>query len=487
VQVGQECPIHVFRVYHYSVHKLTKSALAYIRKHDLLRPGDRVGVAVSGGADSVALLRLLLEIRGELGVVLSVVHLNHQLRGSESKADEQFVREMAAAHDLQFTSESHDVKAYGKKKKLSLETAAREARYAFFKRVLDSGYANKIATAHTLDDQAETVLLKLARGAGTRGIAGIYPRVSPQAMSGKHSAFQHSDKAIVRPLLSTKRSDLESYLAEVRQTWREDSSNQELRHTRNRVRHQILPALERNVNTEVRQALGEAAEIARAEEEFWSQEIANLLPQIWMRRADGGVLDRKRLETFKLAVQRCAIRAAAESLGLNLHFSHVEAIQGLSEEGAAAPLPRGWSAIRHKGEIRFVSATHTAGNYEYRLPVPGKLAVPEADIVIEAVIVRERGCDLQEGEHLLNLPSASDGVIVRNWRAGDRFWPPHGKEPKKIKELLQDRRISGQEKKCWPVIQMGGEVVWVRGFGIRRDFQSKDDAGVLIRDSPLRG
>src|ERR1700756_2191355 len=199
------------------VDNLAQSVLDYIRKHDLLAAGDRVGVAVSGGTDSVALLRILLELRRELGIVLSVVHLNHQLRGAESDADEQFVRELAVPHGLPIISENCDVKFHAAKNKLSLETAARQLRYQFFRNALAGEPLDKIATAHTIDDQAETVLLKITRGAGTRGLAGIYPKISTQ-----HSAISaQQGKAVVRPLLATRRSEVEAYLREIGQSWRE--------------------------------------------------------------------------------------------------------------------------------------------------------------------------------------------------------------------------------------------------------------------------
>src|ERR1700690_1055627 len=214
---------------------LAQKVLGYVRKHELLRAGGRVGVAVSGGADSVGLLRILLELRGELGIVLSVAHLNHKLRGEESDADEVFVRALAAAHGLEIVCASRDVKSYSAERKLSLEAGAREVRYEFFREAL--GKLDRIATAHTLDDQAETVLMKLARGAGTRGLAGIYPKVRIQ-----HSALstQLGAKAVVRPLLSVRRQRMVEYLGAIVQDWREDSSNRDLRHTRNRVRHGIL-------------------------------------------------------------------------------------------------------------------------------------------------------------------------------------------------------------------------------------------------------
>lgn len=439
-----------------------------------------MGVAVSGGADSVALLRLMLELRSELGVVLSVVHLNHKLRGADSDGDEQFVRELAAAHELEVVCESRDVKAHAAQRKLSLEAAARELRYEFFKSFLCHGTLNKIATAHTADDQAETVFLKLARGAGTRGLAGIYPRVAishqPSAIRkmypGDRTAF--GDKAIVRPLLETRRSDLRSYLGEIQQTWREDATNQDLRYTRNRVRQEILPRLEKDVNPSVCHALAETAEIARAEEEYWTQHVFHLLPQVWNQ--DQGVLNHRELDAFPLAVRRRLVRAAAESLGLSLEFRQVKEILSLQYEGDCAVLSREWIVVLRGDELRFQSPPEAASDYEYDLPVPGKVIVPEIGLRFETTLASEN-----HSEPLLNPRFATSGLVVRNWHPGEQFWPAHTKQPKKIKELLQDRHITGPEKKFWPVVASGNEIVWVRGLGVRRDFQAKDNTGVLIR------
>ena len=226
-------------MYYGAVQTLAQRVTRYIRHRKLLHPGDRVGVAVSGGADSVALLRLFLELRAELGVVLSVVHFDHKLRGAESDADQQFVADLASQNKLDFHCESGDVARYSTAKRLSLETAAREMRYGFFKRLLLEGRMTRVATAHTLHDQAETVLLRIIRGAGTRGLAGIYPWLSvssSQFSACNRSAIEHREQAcasIVRPLLGVRRSEVEAYLASLGQSWREDSSNRDLRHARN--------------------------------------------------------------------------------------------------------------------------------------------------------------------------------------------------------------------------------------------------------------
>ncbi|MBZ5572580.1 MAG: tRNA lysidine(34) synthetase TilS [Acidobacteriia bacterium] len=462
---------------------LPQDVLAYIRKLVLLKTGDRVGVAVSGGADSVALLRLLLDLRGELGIVLSVVHFNHQLRGAESDEDERFVRELARHQELELHSESGNVATHAEEKHLSLETAAREMRYQFFRRLLLGGTVNRIATAHTLDDQAETVLLRIARGAGSRGLAGIYPQLT---VSTQHSALSiQSAATIVRPLLSTRRKDLEAYLQGLGQNWREDSSNRDLRHARNRVRHGILPRMERHLNPAVREALAETAEIARAEENYWEQEVSRVLP------ADAkGVIKLAVLADLPLALQRRVVRAAAESVGLRLDFRHVERILGLASNAGGVKsvgLPDGWTVSRSKGELQFKTESPGAPelSYEYRLPVPGTVDAPAIKTRFEALLVSGKAAKEYNPEHLLDRAGLSGELCVRNWRAGDRFWPAHTKRLKKIKELLQERHVTGPERKLWPVVTSGTEVVWIRGFPVTASLRPKTGTeAVVIRETP---
>jgi tRNA(Ile)-lysidine synthase len=450
---------------------------AYIQRHDLLRAGDRVGVAVSGGADSVALLRILLELRAELGIVLSVIHLNHKLRGADSDADEAFVHKLAVKNGLEFIPRAVDVAAHAAGNKLSLEAAAREVRYELFESLLAQDSLSRVATAHTLDDQAETVLLKLLRGAGTRGLAGIYPKLSVPPVAGR----TRPEGAVVRPLLQVRRKDVESYLREMKQGWREDSSNREWRHMRNRVRLKILPELEKQVNPSARKALAEAAEIARAEEQFWAQQVLRYLPQVSKSVAGGGIALGGCFAGLELALRRRLLRAAAESLGLRLEFRQVEELLALPEGGRAA-LPEKWMAVRRRQEIQLARISTDTVDYEYQLTVPGKTAVRECGLILEAdVLTGQDRSRRYNPEHLLHARFLQRRLVVRNWRTGDRFWPAHTKQPRKIKELLQDRHITGDQKKRWPVVASGDEVVWVQSLGVGRDLQSKNGRGVLIR------
>jgi tRNA(Ile)-lysidine synthase len=508
------------------VHRLAERVSQYARNHDLLRAGDRVGVAVSGGADSVGLLRILLELRQHLGIVLSVIHLNHQLRGRESDADEQFVRELAARYDLEFLSESWDVNRHAAEKKLSLETAAREIRYEFFANFLRLRNLDKVATAHTLDDQAETVLMRLLRGTGLRGVGSIRPRLFVRDEAAEICG------EIVRPLLAERRTALKDYISDVSQDWREDATNRDMKHTRNRIRLSLLPFLEKEFNPSVAQKLAELADIAQSEEAFWNQQChalfqriakpiraswanatfypplereADLVQHLNARHGPAGIqktesgnfstnfgLDLELFTGLSLAVQRRLLQSL-ESYRITMEFSHIEDVIALTrpeEVDGQIDLPNGWRAVRTENELQFLwledgsADKEPRESYEYEMSVPGSVIVPEAGVIVQAQLTQANGGG-GDCETLLAPEYASRGLTVRNWRSGDRFWPAHTKAPKKIKELLQDRHITGNQKRRWPVLVCGDEVVWMRGFGVRHDLQPKNGPGVLIRDLPL--
>jgi tRNA(Ile)-lysidine synthase len=466
---------------------LIQKVLGNIRRQRLIQPGDRVGIAVSGGADSVALLRILLALRSELGIVLSVVHLNHQLRGKESEGDAQFVKELAEEHKLALSVESADVKTYALEKRLSLEAAGRELRYDFFERLLNKNAVNRIATAHTLDDQAETVLLRMMRGAGTRGLAGIYPE----------RKVGDSGATIVRPLLGTSRKDIEAYLDEIRQSWREDSSNQDERHSRNRVRKSLLPWLEENLNPSVRGTLAETAEIARAEEAYWEEQVAAKIPSL----ANPNEFSTNELQRVPLALQRRLIRAAAESLNIRLDFLHVEQIiELLHDPTARGPLALpGGTVNKNAGKIVIKREDpDTANNppirprFEYALSIPGKITIAELQSEFHASLIPAvpvGGYNAQDLENLMDAHLLSQKLQVRNWREGDRFWPAHTKAPRKIKELLQERKVTGPQRKVWPVILSGNEIVWMRGFPPPAHLRSQTgtSSAVKIEEISLTG
>lgn len=307
--------------------KLAQELLAHIRAAGLVQAGERVGIAVSGGADSVALLRLLLELRHELGVVLAVVHFDHKIRGNESQGDAEFVAELSKAHGLAFFATAGEVPAYAAERKLTLEEAGRYQRLGFFASLMETGAPlDKIATAHTLDDQAETVLMRLIRGSGMRGLAGILERLET-------GAPELGEGVLIRPLLGIRRAALRSYLKLFRQEWREDQTNLDRKHLRNRVRHELLPLLEKDFNPRIAELLAHTAELARAEEEYWDDQVATAVNQKIYNHLEG-FFDVPALLQQPIAFQRRLLAAAVSSAIGRLDFEHVEALRALANEKA---------------------------------------------------------------------------------------------------------------------------------------------------------
>jgi tRNA(Ile)-lysidine synthase len=553
------------------VHFLAQRFLEQIMREELLHPGDRVGIAVSGGIDSVALLRLMLELRHELGIVLSVVHFNHKLRGAESDADEEFVANLAPEHDLEFHSESGNVVELAAEEHSGIEAAARVLRYEFFRKLLgadgsgpqglkpeslmhvsgaaeaaplqNSAHAgqsaglpfiepplDKIATGHTADDQAETVLMRLIRGTGLRGLGAIHPRV---IVDNEDGAGQEGHGEIIRPLLGIRRRELKQYLTDLKQPWREDSTNSDSRFTRNRVRKLVLPLLEREFNPAVVESLSELAEIARDEEDYWENEVSGWLgtvvqwsqpewtyglpgfentdglvqiqpshpaqadPELLARIEQSGSsivnasVSRPWLLTEPRAVQRRVLKAIGEQVGVALEFKHIEEILRFAAEdgssGKQLSLPLGWKILREAEAIVFLTPDlrrqEGAPDYEYSLPVPGRVLVAELRVVIEAMRVAP---ELQMAEYnpqqLLRAELLPDRLTLRNWRPGDRFRPAYTKSAKKIKDLLQERHVAQPERRLWPVALNADEIVWMRGFPVPAKFRADSTAvAVLIR------
>lgn len=524
------------------MHELAKRLWQTIRKQGLIRAGDRVAAAVSGGADSVALLCLLLELRADLGIVLSVAHINHKLRGEESDEDERFVVQLARQHQLEIRSCDAPIDGSAGS---GIEAAARELRYGFFRRLAREGgvkkTATKIATAHTLDDQAETVLMRIFRGTGIRGLSGVHPRVVFQEDGQEAGQEAEKDQGqglekdlekdrglafgeVVRPLLGFRRGELLEFLRAQGQSWREDSSNQDIAFLRNHVRHRLLPIIAEEFGDAAIEHLSELAEIARAEEEHWELGHPDLREKL---RADlqgkllaqrGTADDDKRqaaslqvrsLLALPLAMQRRLVRAWLEANAPDLKISFRLIEEALHLAGAAAAgkqvgrkieMGSGWNLRRGRQELllEFADAVNKGSgqdcegldhdrsrnqkkDYQYRLAVPGAVEVEELRARIEARVIDVVGVPEQEREHLLNIELMPAEVLIRNWRPGDRYWPAHTSAKKKVKELLSDRHAVGTQKKLWPVAAAEGYgLVWMRGFAVPAAFRAPAGASKAI-------
>lgn len=435
----------------------------------LLKPGLRLAVGVSGGADSVALLCALTGRGKELGLVLHVAHLHHGLRGAEADADHEFVRALAEKLSLPFHTTRVDVGTAAKaaedsgKARESVEEAARRLRYEWFRQLLSMGDLDAIATAHTRDDQAETVLAKFLRGAWTEGLSGIHPMVS------------YAEGLILRPLLQASRADVEAYLRGVGQPWRQDSSNSDLAYTRNRVRHELLPMLE-EWNPQLREHLTQMAELARDEESWWQSQIKWVAPQLILpgtpvrdggRAGDAGfAVDVTRLAGHPPAMQRRLLRHAAEQLGVALGFVATEDLRDLALNGNAGQkreLLQGLRAERTHRELRMtlgpagpISGDKAESVSEYGFAIPGEVEAPLFGVRLR---VEVDGATVSQSADSPKKKVAR----LRNWKAGDRVTLRYSSGPRKVKEVLERLRVTGTRRTLWPVLEVDGRIVWMQG------------------------
>lgn len=462
----------------------------------LFRPGMRVAIACSGGADSVALLRALLDRRNELGLVLSVAHMNHGIRGAESDADAAFVEDLARKFELPFHLRRVDTPATAEANRQGLEETARSFRYAWFWELLATGEADALVTAHTLDDQVETVLHRLLRGAWTEGLGGIYPALASETKTSEtsHNLF------ILRPFLSTTRSEIETHLRAIDQAWREDSTNRDTTYTRNRLRHDLIPRLA-EYNPGIQRQLAHLAALARDEEAYWQGELTRLLPSLLLpgkavrgggratdtlRARDSLAIEIERLRTLHPALRRRVIRAAAGKLGASLEFDETErllALCGLSDAhekptrtALKLQLEQGLRAERtprelrlFRAEIQSASASHPEGPVaEYLLPIPGSVDAPAFGFRLEASLSHQPPTSLPE-------------ACLRACRPGDRVTLRHSRSRLKIGEALRRTRMPVAFN--LPVLEWQGEIIWMPGVAIESELTR--NLALVIRSTPL--
>jgi tRNA(Ile)-lysidine synthase len=431
----------------------------FITRYSMIRTGERVGVAVSGGADSVCLLHVLAELRPRWNLRLHVLHLNHNLRGEESREDAAFVTRLAGAFGFPITVGEAQPASWDD----NLEQAARQARLAFFREAIASGAVDRVAVGHTRSDQAETVLFRLLRGAGSAGLAGIRPT---------------TNEGLIRPLLAIERAEVQAYLLERGIGWREDSTNASRAFARNRIRHDLLPLLEREWNPAIRETLTNTAEWARAEEEYWAGEIGRLAT-IHLTEAEGAILvPVEALRSLPLAAARRLIRHAVERVRGDLRgidFRHVDAAIELARAGDGhgrfqAP---GLDVYRSFEWLRIGRpGTDTLENRNYRFgaPVPGRVELPSGSAVfLELIDIKETfglsECVYNGEMGGLDWERLSGPLELRNWRPGDQYQPAGNSGVEKIKTLFQTARIPLWERRHWPVLTNGDAIVWARRFG----------------------
>jgi len=431
----------------------------------MIVPGDRVLAAVSGGPDSVALVALLLKLREEMPLEVRLAHFNHRLR-DEAGEDERFVEGLARRWVLPLAVEAADVRSFAAKKKLNLEAAGRDLRYRFLRRAASASGATKIATGHTMTDQAETVLMRLMRGAGLSGLAGIAPVVAGEPCP------------VVRPLIAIAGPDIRAWLEAEGIPFREDPSNRDRRFLRNRIRAELLPELERHFEPQIVGHLARLAAIAREDDELLGGFVNELADEFIVRKGRDVSLDLKNLPSLLPALARRVAREYLRALtgGLrDVSYDDVESLLALGE-GKDLPLRKGLVLRREAGRIGPKKRRPPAGSYEVRWDGRGELALPAAGLTLRGVrrkADRARTSFRSDDRTGADLDAASleFPLVVRSRRPGDLYRPLGAPGRKKLKELLRAKGIPAADRDRLPVILSRSEIVWAPGLPIGQKYR----------------
>jgi tRNA(Ile)-lysidine synthase len=447
-----------------------------VRRKGFFRAGQRVGVAVSGGPDSVLLLHFMQALAREQGLKLAVVHFNHHLRGAESDGDEALVREAAESRGLDYLRGEADVGREARARRRNLEAVARDLRYRYFFSLVDHGHLDFVATAHTANDQAETVLMRLLRGTGTRGLGGIYP-----VLEGK----------VVRPFLSVTRDEVLTGIAAHGLEYRVDSSNFNLRLRRNKVRAELLPLLAKEYNPEIIGLLNQLAERARDDEACLERAARDRAHPWRLREGREERIPVRALLEFPPALARRVLRQmlmAARGTLHGLSHAHIEAIRHFAAEaqsGKMQVLPGGTVVRKEFSWLVAAPCAEKSANGDFSFPVafPGECTVPALDSIFHfKILSRDEPSRGYNSDKLVGLdPQKLRGeLVLRNWRAGDGFCPVGSRGTRKLKELFRERKIPEVRRKGWPILLCAGEIVWVRGFPPARDSAASDQTRQVL-------
>ncbi len=449
-----------------------------LTRYNMLSTHAKVGVAVSGGADSVVLLHLLHRL--QYNVV--VLHVNHQLRGADSDEDECFVRALAAELGVPVEGKRCPVGAG------NLEQEARTARRSFFFESIQRLQLEKVALGHSRSDQAETVLYRFLRGSGLAGLAGM------RLVTGD---------GLIRPLLTSGRDEIRHWALADGIQWREDTSNASGTFARNRLRNETIPHLTQHFNPRLESVLSDNAAVAQAEEEWWNLRMEAVYSQLTKRTQLGSFFQTADLNLLHPAEQRRFLRRAIQEIKGDLRsvdLQHIESIRKIinSAAGHDRVLIPGVDALRSFGTL-LLCRPGDVGNiprqYHVSIEVGRETALPFGLGCLYVNWVKSRGVICgnfgEEDENHLEIAyldgdvifprNSRDSLQARNWEPGDEMARHPGAKPEKLKSLFQEYRILLWERRNWPVVVAEDEIVWSKGFGGAARFKASDESRNVLR------
>ncbi len=449
-----------------------------IIRFNMLKKGDLVIVACSGGPDSVALLYLLNHVRKKYDLKLAVAHINHKLRGKESEEDERFVKRLARDLGLDFYAKSFEVGSIAKKKKLSIEEAAREVRYDYLNSLARRIKADRIALGHNADDQAETVLMRLIRGAGGLGLSGM------PVVKGK----------LIRPLLEVKRKDIEKFLRDEEFGFRIDSTNLRKDYLRNRIRLEFLPYLRRKYNPKIVDILNRTASILSAQEDYLKNQTLKEFKRVAKEEKEKISLDLDKLFSYDIFLQREMLRLAIDRLQGGIFktgFSQVERILSLAQKRKAG--------TRVFLNIDLLAEVSAKGLNLYKvkeakkdqfIAFPGITESERFGIRLDSEIInrknlREKPYSKDEMTVFLDWDKLKPPFILRNPQRGDRFKPLGMKGTKSLKDLLTDLKVPRYERERTLVLTSKNRIAWVLGHRIADQFKVQKKTRQVLKIKAL--
>ncbi|MGQ9507837.1 MAG: tRNA lysidine(34) synthetase TilS [Thermodesulfobacteriota bacterium] len=449
-----------------------------IDQDHLLDYGDRVIVGVSGGLDSMVLLHLLTSLRQTYDLSLIVAHVNHRIRVNESEREAQFVRREALRLGLPFEYGEFEVKGFQEKEGLSLEDAARRVRFKFFNDLLEKYQAHKIALGHHADDQVETLLLRFLRGSGIRGLKGMLP-----IREGR----------VIRPLLDVWKDEIESFARERGISYVIDSSNVKRDYLRNRIRHDLIPLIEREYQPNFKEILLKTSRILRGEDDFLEKEGEKAFCLFVKKEEEGFSFDFSHYQSLHPALRWRILGRLLKLDPFNEKKRDLEINQRLIFERLDHPPPsfltdlmEGVSLEKRYDRVMFrKKRDDTPPFFKVELKVPGQTFIKEIQMKVKA----ERYEKTENQEYprasphiaLLDYKSLQFPLWMRNFRPGDRFQPLGMKGTQKLKEFFIDHKIPRIERLKVPLLISGEKIAWVVGHRISEEFKITPDTKEILR------
>ncbi len=445
------------------VDKVEHKVLSTIKQYEMLVPGDAVLVALSGGPDSVFLLRFLHKFSTKLNITLRAVHVNHLLRGEDAEHDEAFCRDLCYSLDIPLYVIRHDVQATAKRKHISVEEAGHDVRYIHFNRIMTEEHLTKTVTAHHLNDNSETMLLNIIKGTGLQGLTGIAP-----VLNGN----------IVRPLIEIEKSDIVAYLEKNKFPYCTDATNKISVYQRNFLRTEILPAIRENLNPSVDTALARLSSLSRDIACCMGKTVSKIYKQVCKKNPEGVLVNIEKLLGLEIFLQKELIRfMLLKDFSTSSSFTDVGKILALAENqtGRTLKLKDGVSVLKDRGILHVFTKNESKLAGLHQITTGNKLRLGNVEILVEEIEKKKIKFDNTRLIEYIDAGKVKKGLSVRVWKPGDKFIPLGMKGYKKLSDFMTDRKVPAKNRKNVLVVCDGKEIVWIVGYQISEKYKLTAD------------